>query len=214
MLTPSTAAAAYGAPPREARPSARCRAPSHSRNTRQPRARSWRVTRRSRVWLRAICERVRPKGTRLHSPLRCATGPCLWHDHLRAAALRSPSRTSRSVWAGWRGAGAAVPVPRSEATTRPVGEAKPEQQPSTKTASLLVRRSLGEGGSLGKTKSGLPSTADLRRQPVMPSARKTATSRSSVEALPEPFTVAMSAERWALVGGYGSWFSIERMMRS
>ena len=40
---------------------------------------------------------------------------------------------------------AAVPVPRSEATTRPVDEAKPEQQPSTKTA---IR-------SLGKTKSAI-----------------------------------------------------------
>ena len=64
-----------------------------------------------------------------------------------------------------------------------------QKQPSTNTAVL----------SFGKTKSGLPGRLEPRRQPVMPFARKTWISRSSVSLLPEPRMRDITSERFRLV---------------
>ena len=64
-----------------------------------------------------------------------------------------------------------------------------QKQPSTKTASLAVR----------KTKSGLPSSDTPRRQPKMSCFRSKCASRCSVLALPVLRTLPISALRFALV---------------
>jgi hypothetical protein len=82
-----------------------------------------------------------------------------------------------------------VPVPRSEATTRPVGAAKPEQHPSTNTATR----------SFGKRKSGLPETATLRLHPRIPAAFINPINRSSVSKFPAPRIRPITADRFALL---------------
>ena len=64
-----------------------------------------------------------------------------------------------------------------------------QKQPSTK----IARR------SFGKTKSGLPKTGRLRRQPVMRCARNNFASANSVFLLPRPRMRDITSERFALV---------------
>jgi hypothetical protein len=52
---------------------------------------------------------------------------------------------------------------------------------------------------LGKTKSGLPSSGQRRRQPVMPWVLKIPIRRSSVSLLPAPLMRDITSERLALV---------------
>ncbi len=64
-----------------------------------------------------------------------------------------------------------------------------QKQPSTNTATRSRR----------KTKSGLPKTGAFRRQPVMPCARISAMSRSSVARFPLERIAAITALRFFLV---------------
>lgn len=75
-----------------------------------------------------------------------------------------------------------------------------QKHPSTKTRTRSRR----------KEKSGLPNSGACRRQPVMPCARKSLASASSVSLLPRPRMRDMTCDRLALVKTSGIRTSAER----
>ena len=76
-----------------------------------------------------------------------------------------------------------------------------QKQPSTKTASLRARKTKSgfTRKAFGFVASAGQQSVAPRRQPLMPWARKTEMSRSSVAALPRERMADMTAERFRLV---------------